>query len=136
MIGPFSRVDYKKEGTRTRGFECRYSHYFAGGFALRRCRDNIKRYSAAPRCEFEKTVSAIPTQRLILLFHLYPVSWSSCSLFQWYQFPSGWEPNWNQLRRSIAFWCVRRCLRGFLLDLFVFELLNFLPSSFCEFAKK
>ena len=42
----------QKESLRTRGFGGRYSHFFAGGFVLRRCRNSIKRYSAAPKREF------------------------------------------------------------------------------------
>lgn len=42
-----------KESLRTRGFGGCYSHYFAGGFVLRRRRNSIRRYSATPEREFE-----------------------------------------------------------------------------------
>ncbi len=41
----------EKESLRTRGFGGRYSRYFAGGFALWRCRNNTRRYSAVPKRE-------------------------------------------------------------------------------------
>ena len=47
----------QKESHRTRGFEDCYSHYFAGGFVLRRCRNSIRRYSAAPKREFRSQFS-------------------------------------------------------------------------------
>lgn len=50
----------QKESPRTRGFEGFYSHYFAGGFALRRCRNGIRRYSAAPKCEFRSQFPLFP----------------------------------------------------------------------------
>ena len=37
-----------------------YSRYFAGGFALRRCRNSIRRYSAAPKCEFRSQFPLLP----------------------------------------------------------------------------
>lgn len=37
-----------------------YSRYFAGGFALRRCRNSIRRYSAAPKCEFRNQFPLLP----------------------------------------------------------------------------
>ncbi len=43
-----------------RGFGGRYSRYFAGGFALRRCRNSISRYSAAPKCEFRSRFPLLP----------------------------------------------------------------------------
>ena len=43
-----------------RGFGGRYSRYFAGGFALRRCRNSIRRYSAAPKCEFRSQFLLLP----------------------------------------------------------------------------
>ena len=42
----------QKESLRTRGSESYYSRYFAGGFVLRRCRNGIRRYPAAPKHEF------------------------------------------------------------------------------------
>ena len=50
----------QKENLRTRGFGGRYSRYFAGGFALRRCRNSIRRYSAAPKCEFRSQFPLFP----------------------------------------------------------------------------
>lgn len=43
---------HAKESLRTRGFEGCYSRYFAGSFVLQRCRNSIRRYSAAPKREF------------------------------------------------------------------------------------
>lgn len=43
-----------------RGSGGRYSRYFAGGFALRRCRNSIRRYSAAPKCEFRSQFPLLP----------------------------------------------------------------------------
>lgn len=37
-----------------------YSRYFAGCFALRRCRNSIRRYSAAPKCEFRSQFPLLP----------------------------------------------------------------------------
>ena len=50
----------QKESPRTRGFEGCYSHYFAGGFVLRRCRNSIRRYSAAPKREFRSQFPLLP----------------------------------------------------------------------------
>ena len=50
----------QKESPRTRGFEGCYSHYFAGGFVLRRCRNSIRRYSAAPKREFRSQFPLFP----------------------------------------------------------------------------
>ena len=50
----------QKERPRTRGFEGFYSHYFAGGFVLRRCRNSIRRYSAAPKREFRSQFPLFP----------------------------------------------------------------------------
>ena len=41
-------------------FASMYSRYFAGGFALRRCRNSIRRYSAAPKCEFRSQFPLLP----------------------------------------------------------------------------
>ena len=43
-----------------RGSGGRYSRYFADGFALRRCRNSIRRYSAAPKCEFRSQFPLLP----------------------------------------------------------------------------
>ena len=45
---------------RTRGFEGCYSHYFAGDFFLRRCRNSIRRYSAAPKRKFSSQFLLLP----------------------------------------------------------------------------
>ena len=50
----------QKESLRTRGFGGRYSRYFAGGFVLRRCRNNIRRYSATPKREFRSQFPLFP----------------------------------------------------------------------------
>ena len=50
----------QKDSLRTRGFGGRYSHYFAGGFVLRRCRNSIRRYSAAPKREFRSQFTLFP----------------------------------------------------------------------------
>ena len=50
----------QKESLRTRGFGGRYSHYFAGGFALRRCRNSTRRYLAAPKREFRSQFPLLP----------------------------------------------------------------------------
>lgn len=50
----------QKESPRTRGFEGCYSHYFAGGFVLRRCRNSIRRYSVASKREFRSQFSLFP----------------------------------------------------------------------------
>lgn len=43
-----------------RGPGGRYSRYFAGCFALRRCRNSIRRYLAAPKCEFRSQFPLLP----------------------------------------------------------------------------
>ena len=50
----------QKESLRTRGFGGRYSRYFAGGSVLRRCRNSIRRYSAAPKREFRSQFPLFP----------------------------------------------------------------------------
>ena len=50
----------QKESPRTKGFGGRYSRYFAGGFVLRRCRNSIRRYSAAPKREFRSQFPLFP----------------------------------------------------------------------------
>lgn len=50
----------QKESLRTRGFGGRYSRYFAGGFALWRYRNSIRRYSAAPKREFRSQFLQFP----------------------------------------------------------------------------
>ena len=63
IIRPFPQVGMQKESLRTRGFKGRYSRYFAGDFALRRCRNSIRQYSAAPKREFRSQFPLFP------LFH-------------------------------------------------------------------
>ena len=43
-----------------RGSGGRYSRYFADGFALQRCRNSIRQYSAAPKCEFRSHFPLLP----------------------------------------------------------------------------
>lgn len=50
----------QKESPRTGGFEGRYSHYFAGGFVLRRCRNSTRRYSAAQKRKFRSQFPLFP----------------------------------------------------------------------------
>ena len=50
----------QKESLRTRGFGGRYSLYFAGGFALRRCRNSIRRYSTVSKSEFRSQFPLFP----------------------------------------------------------------------------
>ena len=57
----------QKESPRTRGFEGCCSHYFAGGFVLRRCRNSIRRYSAAPKREFRSQFPLFPLDDAIRL---------------------------------------------------------------------
>ena len=66
----------QKESPRTRGFEGCYSHYFAGGFVLRRCRNSIRRYSAAPKREFRSQFPLFPLDgfgSVVPSFQLHPV---------------------------------------------------------------
>ena len=66
----------QKESPRTRGFEGCYSHYFAGGFFLRRCRNSIRRYSAAPKREFRSQFPLFPPNGFgsaVPSFQLHPV---------------------------------------------------------------
>lgn len=66
----------QKESPRTRGFEGFYSHYFAGGFVLWRCRNSIRRYSAAPKREFRSQFPLFPLDGVgsaVPSFQLHPV---------------------------------------------------------------
>lgn len=66
----------QKESPRTKGFEGCYSHYFAGGFVLRRCRNSIRRYSAAPKREFRSQFPLFPLDGSVFAvpsFQLHPV---------------------------------------------------------------
>ena len=58
-----------------RGSGGRYSRYFAGGFALRRCRNSIRRYSAAPKCEFRSQFLLLPLGNQIVHFHNLSSTW-------------------------------------------------------------
>ena len=50
----------EKESLRTRGSGGYYSRYFAGGFALWRRRNSIRRYSAVPEREFKSQFPLFP----------------------------------------------------------------------------
>ena len=72
----FSQVEMQKESLRTRGFGGRYSHFFAGGFALGRCRNGIRRYSEVLKREFESQFSLFPLDGFgsaVPSFQLHPV---------------------------------------------------------------
>ena len=60
IIGPFPQVGMQKGSLRTRKFGGRCSHYFAGGLALWRRRNSIRRYSAAPKCELRSQFPLFP----------------------------------------------------------------------------
>lgn len=59
IIRPFPQVGMQKESPRTRGFGGRYSRYFAGGFALWRRRNSIRRHSAV----LKREIHPIPQNR-------------------------------------------------------------------------
>ena len=66
----------QKESLRTRRSGGCYSRYFAGGFALRRCRNSIRRYSAAPKREFRSQFPLFPLDGFgsaVPSFQLHPV---------------------------------------------------------------
>ena len=66
----------QKESPRTRGLEGCYSRYFAGGFALWRCRNCIRGYSAAPKREFRSQFPLFPLDGFgsaVPSFQLHPV---------------------------------------------------------------
>lgn len=54
------RVGMQGKGPRTRGFGGLYSRYFAGGFALQRCQNSIRRYSAVLKREFRTQFPLFP----------------------------------------------------------------------------
>lgn len=54
------RVGMQGKGPRTRGFGGLYSRYFAAGFALRRCQNSIRRYSAVLKREFRTQFPLLP----------------------------------------------------------------------------
>lgn len=79
-----------------RGSGGRYSRYFAGGFALRRCRNSIRRYSAAPKCEFRSQFLLLPLDGFgsaVPSFQLHPVFGAVSS-----RVPSG-----NAMSRFVGF---------------------------------
>ena len=66
----------QKESLRTRGSEGFYSHYFAGGLALRRYRNSTRRYSATPEREFKSQFPLLPLDGFgsaVPSFQLHPV---------------------------------------------------------------
>ena len=66
----------QKESLRTRGSEGCCSRYSAGGFALWRCRNSIRRYSAAPKHEFRSQFPLFPldgSSSDVPSFQLHPV---------------------------------------------------------------
>ena len=86
----------QKESLRTKGFGGRYSHYFAGGFVLRRCRNSIRRYSAAPKREFRSQFPLLPLDGFgsaVPSFQLHPVFDADSS-----RVPSG-----NAMSRFVVF---------------------------------
>ena len=86
----------QKESPRTGGFEGRYSHYFAGGFVLRRCRNSTRRYPAAPKREFRSQFPLFPLDGFgsaVPSFQLYPVFGAVSS-----RVPSG-----NAMSRFVGF---------------------------------
>lgn len=60
IIRPFPQVGMQKESPRTRGFGGSHSRYFAGGFALRRRRSSISRYSAVLKRESKSQFLQFP----------------------------------------------------------------------------
>lgn len=76
IIGPFPQVGMQKGSLRTRKFGGRCSHYFAGGLALWRRRNSIRRYSAAPKCELRSQFPLFPLDgfgSVVPSFQLHPV---------------------------------------------------------------
>ena len=70
------RAGMQGKGLRTRGFGGLYSRYFAGGFALRRCQNNIRRYSAVLKREFRTQFPLFPLDGFgsaVPSFQLHPV---------------------------------------------------------------
>lgn len=64
------------KGPRTRGFGGLYSRYFAAGFALRRCQNSIRRYSAVLKREFRTQFPLLPLDGFgsaVSSFQLHPV---------------------------------------------------------------
>lgn len=70
------RVGMQGKGPRTRGFGGLYSRYFAAGFALRRCQNSIRRYSAVLKREFRTQFPLLPLDGFgsaVPSFQLHPV---------------------------------------------------------------
>lgn len=70
------RVGMQGKGLRTRGFGGLYSRYFAGGFALRRCKNSIRRYSTVLKREFRTQFPLFPLDGFssaVPSFQLHPV---------------------------------------------------------------
>ena len=70
------RVGMQGKGLRTRGLGGLYSRYFAGGFALRRCQNSIRRYSAVLKREFRTQFPLFPlydSSSAVLSFQLHPI---------------------------------------------------------------
>lgn len=70
------RVGMQGKGLRTRGLGGLYSRYFAGGFALRRCQNSIRRYSAVLKREFRTQFPLFPLDGFgsaVPSFQLHPV---------------------------------------------------------------
>ena len=65
----------QKESLRTRRSGGCYSRYFAGGFALRRCRNSIRRYSAAPKREFRSQFPLFPLSNQTVHSHGLSSTW-------------------------------------------------------------
>ena len=86
----------QKESPRTRGFEGCYSHYFAGGFVLRRCRNSIRRYSAAPKREFRSQFPSFP-------FDGFGSSVPSLQLHPVFAAVSNRVPSGNAMSRFVGF---------------------------------
>lgn len=66
----------QKESLRTRGPGGYYSRYFAGGFALWRYRNSIRRYSAVLKREFRSQFPLFPLDgfgSVVPSFQLHPV---------------------------------------------------------------
>ena len=70
IIRPFPQIGMQKEGLRTRGFGGCCSRHFAGGFALRRCQNSIRRYSTVSKREFRSQFPLFPLNGNISQIHV------------------------------------------------------------------
>lgn len=120
IIRSFSQVEMQKESPRTGGFEGRYSHYFAGGFVLRRCRNSIRRYSAAPKWESRSQFPLFPLDKNTSIIGALTwcfvsgnaVSSHSCTFF--------WYPKCTQCEQvGLRAGCYSSFLRTFLSQFFL-----------------